>query len=54
MRFTGIDVGEVLSVESGDLVMQGIGRIDGNGITDLFMEFNAVISLAISLIYPFP
>ena len=40
MRFTGIDVGEVLSVESGDLVMQGIGRIDGNGITDLFMEFN--------------
>ena len=40
LRFTGIDLGEVLSVESGDLVMQGIGRIDGNRITDLFMEFN--------------
>ena len=40
LRFTGIDLDEVLSVESGDLVMQGIGRIDGNRITDLFMEFN--------------
>ena len=40
LRFTGINLGEELSVESGDLVMQGIGRIDGNRITDQFMEFN--------------
>jgi len=40
LRFTGVNLGEELSVESGDLVMQGIGRIDGNNITDQFMEFN--------------
>ena len=40
MRFTGINLGEELSVESGDLLMQEIGRIDGNRITDQFMEFN--------------
>ena len=40
LRFTGIDFGEELYVKSGDLVMQGIGRIDGNRIADLFMEFN--------------
>ena len=39
-RFTGLDLANKLKVESGDLVMQGIGRVDGNRFVDLFVEFN--------------
>ena len=39
-RFTGMDLGDDLRINSGDLVMQGIGRVEGNNLLDLFMEFN--------------
>ena len=39
-KFTGMDLGDDLKIDSGDLVMQGIGRVEGNNFVDLFMEFN--------------
>ena len=39
-RFTGMGLGKEFKVDSGDLVMQGIGRIEGNRLVDLFLEFN--------------
>ena len=39
-RFSGIAIGDDLVFNSGDLVMEGVGRIDGNTFTDLFLEFN--------------
>ena len=39
-KFSGLKIGNDFSIHSGDLVMQGIGRIDGNRFTDLFFEFN--------------
>ena len=39
-RFAGMDIGNEFSIQEGDLVMQGIGRIVGNDLKDLFVEFN--------------
>lgn len=39
-RFTGFELSEDFSVASGNLVLEGIGRVEGNQITDLFLEFN--------------
>ena len=39
-RFSGVTIGDDLSFNSGDLVMEGVGRIDGNMFQDLFLEFN--------------
>ena len=39
-RFTGFELSEDFSVASGNLVLEGIGRVEGNQFTDLFLEFN--------------
>ena len=36
----GVEIGTEFSIQKGDLVMQGIGRIEGNNVKDLFFEFN--------------
>ena len=52
-RFTGLDFANEFKVESGDLVMQGIGRIDGNRFVDLFVEFNGSNIAGELLEFPF-
>ena len=39
-RLAGVEIGTEFSIQKGDLVMQGIGRIEGNNVKDLFFEFN--------------